>query len=290
MATAKRVYANNAKGKLNAGIAAGDLSLTLQAGQGALFPTPTAGDWFNATLIDTSGNIEIIKVTTRVTDGFTVIVRAQESTTAISFLAGDKVELRLTKESIEGFVPVTGDVTMTGALTVPAFTATGAVTLGDNAADVATITTDKMVTSLAGGLNLPLQSAFLATAGAKANVTGDGTVYTMIYETEIFDQNADYDPTTGVFTAPVTGKYWLSANVRPYDALAQQFEVKLVTSNRTYVVAEGSTFSGSFGSFTGTFLCDMDAGDTAYVTFTQFNGAKTVDTSAVSYFSGCLAC
>lgn len=40
------------------------------------------------------------------------------------------------------------------------------------------------------------------------NVTGDGTNYTLIFDTESFDANSDYDNTTGKFTAPEDGVYW----------------------------------------------------------------------------------
>lgn len=95
----KMLFANNAKGRLNAGITSGATTLTLQAGQGALFPQPTGGDFFRATLIDLSGNIEIIHCTQRTGDTFDVIVRAQEGTSSIPFSSNDRVELRWTKES-----------------------------------------------------------------------------------------------------------------------------------------------------------------------------------------------
>ena len=98
---AKQLFANNAKGRLNSGITGGSGSITVQAGQGALFPNPSGGDWFLVTLVNTSGQIEIVKVTTRGGDTFSVIERAQEGTLALSFAANDPVELRWTKGSIE---------------------------------------------------------------------------------------------------------------------------------------------------------------------------------------------
>lgn len=94
------LFANNAVSTLSAGITAVATSIFLQTGDGALFPSPGAGQEFRATLADASGNIEIVKCTSRSTDTLTV-VRAQEGTTGYAFLAGDKIELRLTKESVE---------------------------------------------------------------------------------------------------------------------------------------------------------------------------------------------
>lgn len=86
---------NNAYGTLSAGIAAGDTTITLDGGQGARFPTLGAGDYFYGTLIDTSNNIEVVKVTARSTDSMTV-VRGQDNTTARAYAIGDRFELRPT--------------------------------------------------------------------------------------------------------------------------------------------------------------------------------------------------
>ncbi len=86
---------NNAFGTLNAGINSSATTIVLAAGQGARFPSLSAGDYFYATLIDTSNNLEIVKVTARSTDTMTV-VRGQDSTTARAFSTNDRFELRPT--------------------------------------------------------------------------------------------------------------------------------------------------------------------------------------------------
>lgn len=85
--------ANNAYGTLNAGITDSDTTIVLQAGEGARFPSLGAGDYFYATLIDTTNNLEIVKVTARSTDTMT-IVRGQDGTTARAFSTNDRFELR----------------------------------------------------------------------------------------------------------------------------------------------------------------------------------------------------
>jgi hypothetical protein len=84
---------NNAFGTLNAGINSSATTIVLSAGQGSRFPTLAAGDYFYATLIDTTNNLEIIKVTARSTDTMTV-VRAQDNTTARAYSTNDRFELR----------------------------------------------------------------------------------------------------------------------------------------------------------------------------------------------------
>lgn len=118
------LFANNATTTLASGITNVATSLTVAAGTGALFPTLSGSNVFYATLVDASNNIEIVKVTARSSDTFT-IVRAQESTTARAFSTGHKVELRLTAAGLDAKLDKTGG-TMTGTLAVPASTTSAA--------------------------------------------------------------------------------------------------------------------------------------------------------------------
>jgi hypothetical protein len=117
---------NNAFGTLNASINSSATTIVLVAGQGARFPTLSAGDYFYATLIDTSNNLEIVKCTARSTDTLTV-VRAQDSTTARAYATNDRFELRPTAalfnekanaaDVAATYVELAGD-TMTGTLSI----------------------------------------------------------------------------------------------------------------------------------------------------------------------------
>lgn len=94
-------WANNAGSTLAVGISDSALSLEVQSGHGARFPSPTMSDFFYATL-DDGVSIEIVQVTARAADVFT-IVRAQQGTAASSFAAGTRVELRITAASLGSF-------------------------------------------------------------------------------------------------------------------------------------------------------------------------------------------
>lgn len=94
------LYTNNAATTLASGITNSATSLTVATGAGASFPAITNGDYFYATLENSAGAREIVKVTARSTDTFT-IVRAQDGTTAAAWNAGDKVELRITKAMLD---------------------------------------------------------------------------------------------------------------------------------------------------------------------------------------------
>jgi hypothetical protein len=84
------LFANNASTTLSGPITNVATTLSLTAGAGALFPNPSAGQAFTATLTDAATGLlnEIISCTARTVDTLTV-VRAQEGTVALSWLAGD---------------------------------------------------------------------------------------------------------------------------------------------------------------------------------------------------------
>ena len=112
---------NNAFGTISAGINTSATTIVLDTGQGARFPALSSGDFFFATLIDTSNNLEIVKVTARSTDSMTV-TRAQDNTTARTFAIGDRFELRPTAalfESIQAESAVAdgdyGDITVSSS-------------------------------------------------------------------------------------------------------------------------------------------------------------------------------
>jgi hypothetical protein len=89
------LFSNNASGALAGNYNAAATVISLNTGQGAPFPQPTGGDWFMATITNAANAIEIVRVTQRAVDTFTV-VRGQEGTTARALALGDKIENRLT--------------------------------------------------------------------------------------------------------------------------------------------------------------------------------------------------
>jgi hypothetical protein len=91
-------FENNAEGALENAIGAGDVSITLEAGDGALFPTLGAGEQFKAVIIEGSKS-EWVICTARAGDVLTVI----RSGSPQSFSAGSIIELRMDAEILELF-------------------------------------------------------------------------------------------------------------------------------------------------------------------------------------------
>lgn len=92
-------FSNNASTTLFSAVTVGDTQIVVSPGGGSLFPELTDGNFFLITVVDAQGNLEIMGVTSRNVDTFTVN-RAQENTPARAFPEGSVVELRLTAGSI----------------------------------------------------------------------------------------------------------------------------------------------------------------------------------------------
>jgi hypothetical protein len=104
--TEQPLWSNNAIATLANSITSSQTTITLTAGEGALFPSPVSGQFFTVTLISatTSTTFEIVWCTARSTDTLTVI-RAKEGTTGTAFAAGDLANGLLTAGTLGLLVP-----------------------------------------------------------------------------------------------------------------------------------------------------------------------------------------
>ncbi len=131
--------------------------------------------------------------------------------------------------------------------------------------------------------------------GATGHTNADVTV---TFDTEVYDVGSNFASNT--FTAPVTGKYAFSAQIRVsgLTALMTTHIVKIKTTARTYdytiamVPAVGGSVGGTY-TYAVNCLADMTASDTALVTINIIDGAAdtvTIAGAAVmrTYFTGSL--
>lgn len=107
-------FKNNATGTLASSINSTDTTISIGSGQGSLFPSLSGTDYFYATLVDSSNNLEVVKVTARTGDSLTV-VRGQDGTTARSYTTADKLELRPTAAVLED-IQTEAQTAVTGAV------------------------------------------------------------------------------------------------------------------------------------------------------------------------------
>lgn len=114
------ILKNNAVSRLASSLAVGDTVLQITATEGSRFPLLEAGDWFPVTVLRSTGALEIMRCTARAGDALTV-TRAQEGTSALTFDAGDRVELRLTAGAFSSFQQQLDDAIAAAEQQVDAF-------------------------------------------------------------------------------------------------------------------------------------------------------------------------
>lgn len=152
-----------------------------------------------------------------------------------------------------------------------------------------------------GILKMPDQPAFFAhNAATVTNQTGNGATVTVPFGTEISDRGSCFASNTLTVPANAGGLWDFAGQVTISDLTAamNQYLVRLVTSNRTYVLASGDEVhvAGGIARINWKVTnADMDAGDTATVTLQVSGGAgDTADifgiaTNPQTFFAGRLA-
>ena len=174
----------------------------------------------------------------------------------------------------------------------------------DDSADSLTIglgsalgTTSHMVFDANGAITKPLQPAFLAYSNSSQSNFAADTATTINFNTEIFDQGADFNNSNYKFTAPVTGRYQLQfkAYLTGVPSDADFIYTQIITSNRHYIhTFDPAGFTGDFWFADTAVLADMDANDTAHVVIYNRLGTASLDvyggdnTDPSTYFSGYL--
>ena len=158
-------------------------------------------------------------------------------------------------------------------------------------------TTTSMSFDENGIITKPLQPAFNATV-ASAFTISVGAYQDVVFGTERFDQNADYDTSNGIFTAPVTGRYLFTSSLYLYNSLdsaAAYYYMRLNTSNETvdvyFATASFLNEDTNGWNFQVSSIQDMDASDTAKIQIYQVGGSAQTNVAAGhSNYTGALLC
>jgi len=160
------LLANNAKSTLAVALGGIDTTLVVATGTETLFPSPTGGDYFYATLEDSTKTIrEIIKCTAR--SGTTLtIIRAQDDSTANIFAVGSTIEMRVNKGALTDSV-----VAASNYATAAATSASNAATSASNASTSAgTATTQAGIATTQAGI-ATTQATNAANSASAANTS-----------------------------------------------------------------------------------------------------------------------
>jgi len=160
-------------------------------------------------------------------------------------------------------------------------------TIGSNDAYALSLETSGNVAikmDAAGIVTKPLQPAFFVGLSSGQAVAATGNV-DVVFNSERFDLNADFDATTGVFTAPVTGKYHFDFSINFISHSTGQATVYFQPSNIEIRATRTDAFSTTYKTYVDSILIDMDAADTAYVQlYSQTDDDWSIGDQ--SYFSG----
>ena len=149
-----------------------------------------------------------------------------------------------------------------------------------------------------GHMTNSTQPCFLVRNSSDQSDISLNTLTTIVFDTEVFDQNADFASNT--FTAPVTGRYLFTYNINfaQVDDAHTVFALTLATSNNTFTnnpIITPTSFDADMSELAlgAAIICDMDANDTALVKLSCEGGAAQTDivsNGVRTNFGGVLLC
>ena len=248
-------FTNFARTALAVGVGSGDVTMSVTGGTGALFPALTAGQYFYAVLENAALDREIVKVTARATDTFTV-TRGQDSTTARAWVAGDIVSLRFVAAAISD--AVVGTLLAANNLSDVGSAATARANLGALAAGDNIGSTTATTQSAGDNSTKVATTAFVRSVGPSyGSISGFSANTTL---TSVNYGNFIYVQGTFTLTLPVADAANIGRTITCYGYAAASVTVATQSSQFLYYQGTNTTTSAVM----------IGVGDT--VTFVNYSG------------------
>ena len=101
-----------------------------------------------------------------------------------------------------------------------------------------TTNTERMRIDSSGRVTMTYQPAFRATLITSTNTTGNY----MIFESVDYNIGNHYNATTGIFTAPIAGRYMVSVQGFNENSQSSQLYVRVNNANKSYSLSYGPTY------------------------------------------------
>jgi hypothetical protein len=153
--------------------------------------------------------------------------------------------------------------------TITTSSGSGTITIGQSGE---TIDMSNATQTGVGGANTPAFSAKRTSTQAIAH----NTMTTVLFDTEVFDSDGKYDPSTGKFTPTVVGKYFVQTNIVLGGLSDNDYLYWLLKKNGS-TFSYGQIFSGGSNAEIGATISgtiDLDADDDVRVDVYQGSGSS----------------
>lgn len=204
-----QLFRNNARSTLAGSLASGATSLAVATGEGLKFPTLAGADTFKAT-IENGSDVEIVKVTARATDTFT-IERQQEGTISPAlFASGSVISLRITAETIEPAVNHVANPTAAHAASAISNTPSGNLTA---------TTAQGALNELQGDIDAHQADAADAHAASAITNTPAGSISATTVQAAINELDTEKEPANANIAKVNVEQTWTAQQVPKSGAL-----------------------------------------------------------------------